>query len=78
MSTTTYTQHTVSGPVQMRRMTPQGRRALPAELVKVKVEAMILPAAKAQAQAEADKYGMSLSAYIATAVSLFDMSKFSS
>lgn len=78
MASNIYTQHTVSGPIRMRRSIRQGRPSLPADLVKVKVEAMVLPVTKARAVAEAKKYGMSLSAYIELAVSLFDMSKFSS
>ena len=67
--------YTVNG-VRYRRSQKQGRKTLPAELVKVKVEGMTLPATKSRIKAEARKHNMSLSAYVDLAVSLFDLSKF--
>lgn len=72
---TTYTD--VDGKLH-RREYRAGRRALSPDLVKVKVEFMTLPATRERAAAEAQKYGLSLSAYCDLAVSLFDISKFSS
>lgn len=78
MASNVYTCHTISGPVQMRRADKQGRKRQPVELVKVKMAFRALPATKARVIAEAKKYGITPSQYMDLAVSLFDMSKFSS
>lgn len=79
MASNTYVQHYSDGSQKLvRRLTKQGRKAKTVDFVKVKVEIMTLPVTKDHAEAEARKYGMSLSAYGDLALSLFDLSKFSS
>lgn len=74
MAANVYILQTVTGPVRMRRVEKQGRKSLPSELVKVKADFMTLPATKARIEAEAQRRGMTFSAYCDLAVSLFEFS----
>lgn len=79
MASNTYIQHYADGTQKrVRRLVKQGRKPKPTDLVKIKVEGMVLPAVRDHAKAEARKYNMTLSSYIEMALSLLDISKFSS
>lgn len=79
MSANVFRQDTADGKSHLaRRSTKQGRKPLPAELVRVKMSCRVYGSTKRRVETESQKYGMTPSAYADLALSLFDISKFSS
>jgi len=64
MANVVYLQSTISGPVLMRRHEKQGRKSLPPELVKVRVQAYVLPAKLNELKEGAKDMNMKLSQYL--------------
>ena len=68
----------VDGKLHRWNHAKRGRKPQSPELVRVKMEFRTLPATKTRVIAEAKKHGVTPSRYIDLAVSLFDVSEFSS